>query len=80
VNAWGEPEYEGVQHYRLRCSAFWIDVRVLEVDGRWISSADSVTGPTLGMGTSEFAALWQALEPYEGLIGELLASLPSDTG
>ena len=66
-----------VRHYRLRSSAFWVDVRVLEIDGRWISSADSVYGPTLGCGTTAFDALWVALEPFDGVVGELLASLPS---
>ena len=65
-----------VHHYRLRSSAFWVDVRVLEIDGRWISSADSVGGPTLGCGTTAFDALWAALEPLDGVVGELLASLP----
>lgn len=71
---------EGVQHLRLSCSAFWVDVRLFEVDGGWISSADSVDGPTLGRGTTAFDALWQALEPFDGVIAELLASLgPSDS-
>lgn len=63
------------------CSDFWVDVRLLEVNGRWIGSADTVDGQSLGCGTTSFDALWQALEPFDGIIGELLASLPSrDTG
>jgi len=70
-----------VQQFRLVCSDFWVDVRLLEVNGRWIGSADTVDGPSLGCGTTSFDALWQALEPFDGVIGELLASLPSrDTG
>ena len=70
----------GVQRYRLLCSAFWVDVRLLEVNGRWIGSADTPDGPSLGCGTDAFEALWQALEPFESVVGELLASLPADAG
>ena len=69
-----------VQRYRLLCSAFWVDVRLLEVNGRWIASADTDDGPSLGCGTDAFAALWQALEPFVDVVGELLASLPGDVG
>lgn len=69
-----------MQQYRLVCSDFWVDVRLLEVNGRWIGSADTVDGPSLGCGTTSFGALWQALEPFDGVIDELLASLPSDMG
>ena len=69
-----------MQKYRLHCEAFWVDVRLLEIDGRWIASADTVDGPTLGCGTEAFAALWQALAPFEGVVGDLLASLPRDAG
>lgn len=46
--------------YRLQCQAFWVDVRLREINGRWIASADTVDGPTLGCGTDAFAALWLA--------------------
>ena len=69
-----------VQQYRLQCEAFWVDVRLLEVSGRWIASADTVDGPTLGCGTDAFAALWPAIEPFDGVVGDLLASLPADVG
>jgi hypothetical protein len=69
-----------VQQYRLKCDAFWVDVRLLGVNGRWIASADTVDGPTLGCGTDAFAALWQALAPFDGVVGGLLASLPADAG
>ena len=49
-------------------------------NGRWIASADTPDGPSLGCGTDAFEALWQALEPFEGVVGELLASLPADGG
>ena len=50
-----------VQTYQLHCAAFSVDVRLVEIDGRWIASADTMDGPTLGCGTDSFAALWQAL-------------------
>ena len=69
-----------MQTYRLHSEAFWVDVRLLAVNGRWIASADTLDGPTLGCGTVAFEALWQALQPFEGVVGELLASLPVDAG
>jgi hypothetical protein len=53
-------------------------VRLLEVNGRWIASADTLDGPSLGCGTTSFDALWQALAPFDMLIGDLLASMPSE--
>jgi hypothetical protein len=69
-----------VQQYRLQCDAFSVDVRLLEVNGRWIASADTLDGPTLGCGTDAFGALWHALAPFDGVVGDLLASLPADAG
>jgi hypothetical protein len=62
---------------RLECSTFWVDARYVRVSGRWIASADTPNGPTLGYGPSAFQALWMALEPFEGLAEELLASAPA---
>ena len=67
-----------MQTYRLHSEAFWVDVRLLELNGRWIASADTAGGPTLGCGSDAFEALWQALQPFDAAIGELLASLPVD--
>jgi hypothetical protein len=67
-----------LRQYRLECSPFWVDVRLFQLDSRWIASADTVRGPTLGCGTTSFDALWQALQPFDGVIGDLLASLPSE--
>lgn len=52
-------------------------VRLLELDGRWLASAMTPQGPTLGCGLSAFEALWIALHPYERVIGELLSSMPA---
>jgi hypothetical protein len=75
-----EVERGAVREYRLYCAPFWVDVRLLEVNGRWIASSDTLAGPSLGCGTTSFDALWQALAPYDGLIGDLLASMPSESG
>jgi hypothetical protein len=68
-----------VQQFRLTCSEFWVDVRLREFDGRWIASADTKAGPTLGCGSTALDALWQALQPFDTVIGELLASLRFDS-
>jgi hypothetical protein len=61
---------------RLTCSGFWVDVRLREINGRWIASADTPDGPSLGLGELPIDAIAQALEPFEGIADELLASVP----
>jgi hypothetical protein len=61
---------------RLTYSALWVDVRLREINGRWIASADTPDGPSLGLGTQAFDAIAQGLEPFEGIAEELLASVP----
>jgi hypothetical protein len=61
---------------RLTCSAFWVDIRLREINGRWIASADTPDGPSLGLGQHAIEAIEAALEPFEGIADELLASLP----
>ena len=62
---------------RLTCSAFWVDVRLREMNGRWVASADTPDGPSLGMGKGAIEAVERALEPFEGIVDvdELLASM-----
>ena len=62
---------------RLTSSVFWVDVRVLEINGRWIASADTLDGPSLGTGEVATDAIRMALEPFDGMVDELLASVPS---
>ena len=62
---------------RLTCAYFYVDVRVREIDGKWIASADTPKGPSLGLGEGSVEAISAALEPFEGMVDELLASLPS---
>jgi hypothetical protein len=63
--------------FRLTCSAFWVDLRLLEINGRWIASADTPDGPSLGLGQRAIDAIEGALEPFEGIVSELLATVPS---
>lgn len=46
---------------RLTCSACWVDVRLREMNGRWIASADTPDGPSLGLGELAIEAIEAAL-------------------
>ena len=61
---------------RLTSSVFWVDVRLLEINGRWIASADTLDGPSLGLGEEAMDAIEMALQPFDGIVEELLASIP----
>jgi hypothetical protein len=50
----------------LSCSSFWVDVRLWELNGRWIASADTPDGASLGLGKGAIEAVEHALEPNEG--------------
>ena len=69
---------ERIHTVRLQCPSFWVDARYVRINGRWIVSADTPDGPTLGYGFSGIQALLMALEPFDGLIEELLASAPRE--
>lgn len=60
---------------RLSCALFYVDVRLRDFNGRWIASADTPNGPTLGLGFGAVEALEAALDPFAGAVDELLASL-----
>ena len=62
----------------LHCSLFYVDVRLRDFNGRWLASADTPKGPTVGCGMSPVGALWMALEPFDPVIEELLASLSDE--
>jgi hypothetical protein len=64
------------RHLRLATSEFWFDVRLTHMDGRWIASAATPDGPTLGLGRLPLEALAESLEPFDGAVDELLTSLP----
>ena len=67
-----------IREFRLRGPGFWVDVRLYQLNGRWPASADAPGGPTLRTGYSPLAALTEALEPFDGAIGQLLDSAPAD--
>jgi hypothetical protein len=56
----------------------WVDVRLREINGRWIASADTPDGPSLGLALEARLAIERALEPFGGIVDELLASVPGD--
>lgn len=60
---------------RLACSQFWVDVRLRQVGGCWLPSADTPDGPTLGWADGPMDALFAALDPYRDVRAELLASI-----
>jgi hypothetical protein len=65
-----------VHTLRLSCDhrRFWVEVRVAGINGRWIASADPADGPSLGLAFTPRRALVLALEPFDGVIPELLAT------
>ena len=67
-----------VRTMRLVCSGFWVDVRLTQLQGRWLASADTPDGPSLGLGWYPIDALEAALEPFDGFVDDLLTSVPED--
>lgn len=67
-----------VRCMRLVCSGFWADVRLTQLHGRWIASADTPDGPSVGVAWFPIDALKQALEPFDGFVDELITSVPED--
>jgi hypothetical protein len=65
---------------RLSCDRhdFWVDVRVAGLNGRWIASAGTPGGPSLGLAFTPRRALMLALEPFDAVIPELLATAPQE--
>jgi hypothetical protein len=67
-----------VYAFRLSTSTVWVDVRMTGLNGRWIASADTPDGPSLGLGFTPRSALLFALEPFDGVIDELLETAPPE--
>jgi hypothetical protein len=67
-----------IRELHLACAAFYVDARLVRLSRRWIASADTHDGPSLGYGDTAFAALWMALAPFDGVIDELLTTVPDD--
>jgi hypothetical protein len=74
----GTPVAYRIRELRLACTAFNVDARLVRLNGRWLASADTHDGPSLGYGQTGFAALWMALAPFELVIDELLTTVPDD--
>ena len=62
--------------FRLVTPEFWVDVRLTHIDGRWIASADTADGPSLGLGYHPTEALEQSLAPFEGAVDDLMRRVP----
>ena len=67
-----------VRVLHLSSSRFALDVRLSQIGGRWLASADTPDGPSLGLGRVPHAAVVQALEPFESIADELIQTLPDE--
>jgi hypothetical protein len=67
-----------VRELRLLSSRCRVDVRLSQLDGRWLASADTPKGPRLGLGRLPQQALVEALEPFAGIVDELMESVPDE--
>lgn len=65
-----------VRRLDLVGDALCVHLRYVEIKGRWLASADTPGGPSLGCGWTPLAALWRAMTPYEESIDALMACLP----
>jgi len=65
-----------VHELRLRSSWLVVKVRLLQLDGRWLASADTPDGPHLGFGRLPEEAVIEALEPFAGIVDELMETVP----
>ena len=64
--------------FRLIASDFSVDVRLAHFEGRWLASADTPDGPSLGLGRLPLEALTRALDPFDSVADELLRSAPEN--
>ena len=67
-----------VRHLKLSCSEFWVDVRLTQFERKWLACADAPGGTTLGLGYQPLEALMAALDPFDGMVDELLRSTPDE--
>jgi hypothetical protein len=67
-----------VRTMHLVSSGFWVDVRLRQIRGRWIASADSPDGPSVGVSWFPADALRAALQPFHGMVDELMDTAPSE--
>jgi hypothetical protein len=65
-----------VRQFRLVSPELSVDVRIVSIDGRWLASADTSDGPSLGIGRLPEEAIRRALRPFDDSVDELMASVP----
>jgi hypothetical protein len=65
---------------RLLCQreSFWVDVRLAAINGRWIASADTPEGPSVGLAFTPRRVLIRAVEPFDSAIPDLVATAPEE--
>jgi hypothetical protein len=64
--------------FRLSCRSFWTEARLTRLNGRWLASADTPDGPSLGCDWTARGALIKALEAFDGAVEELLETAPPE--
>lgn len=67
-----------VRQLRPTSSLFWVDVRLVRLDGKWLASADTAVGPSLGLGRLPHEALIHALQPFDGVVDEPMDTVPDE--
>ncbi len=67
-----------LRHLRLSSPEMDVEVRLLNLQGRWIASVDTASGPTLGVGYLPYEAVTEALEPLGNAADDLLRALPDE--
>lgn len=67
-----------VRQLRLTSSVLWVDVRLLRLGGKWLAPTDTTDGPSLGLGRLPEEAVRYALEPFDGLVDELMDAVPDE--
>ena len=67
-----------VREIRLVSSLVWVDVRLSQLDGKWLASADTPDGPSLGLGRLPQLAVVDALAAFDNLVDELMESVPDE--
>jgi hypothetical protein len=72
----GAPYPSGVEQMTVTIDQHEsVAVRVREFNGRWIASADTPSGPSLGLARDRLAAIYMALDPYQPRIDRALDEL-----
>ncbi len=64
-----------VRRARLSCEEFYVDVRLMQHEGRWLAVADTPDGPSTGWGPNWFNAVIMALHPFHARTAELLRNI-----